>query len=178
MKTVYDLKLTEQELSNDNYRFQPELTSILDNIEDDFDQSIINQIVLWKVNRYSQLNESTLLLLNQIDKHDLILNTDITEEILRNLLSTKGVQLAMASTILRFKNPNVYQIIDQRVYRFIYGKIMPKYFPSLDIQVTLYMEYLAKLREVCNHIQIDFILADRILYDLDKKHNKHEKIKY
>src|SRR5690606_10176275 len=178
MKTVYDLKLTEQELSNDNYKFQPELTSILDNIEDDFDQSIINQIVLWKVNRYSQLNESTLLLLNQIDKHDLILNTDITEEILRNLLSTKGVQLAMASNILRFKNPNIYQIIDQRVYRLIYGKIMPKYFSSIDIQIELYLEYLEKLRAVCNHKQIDFILSDRILYDLDKKHNKHEKIKY
>lgn len=178
MKTVYDLKLTEQELSNDNYKFQPELTSILDNIEDDFDQSIINQIVLWKVNRYSQLNESTLLLLNQINKHDLILNTDITEEILRNLLSTKGVQLVMASTILRFKNPNIYQIIDQRVYRFIYGKIMPKYFSSIDIQIELYLEYLEKLREVCNHKQIDFILSDRILYDLDKNHNKHEKIKY
>lgn len=178
MKIVYDLKLTEQELSNDNYRFQPELTSILDNIDVDFDQSIINQIVLWKVNRYSQLNESTLLLLNQIDKHDLILNTDLTEEILRNLLSTKGIQLAMASTILRFKNPNIYQIIDQRVYRFIYGKIMPKYFSSIDVQIELYLEYLEKLREVCHHKKIDFILADRILYDLDKKHNKEEKIKY
>lgn len=178
MKTVYDLNLTEQELSNDDYKFQPELTSILDNIDNDFDQSIINQIVLWKVNRYSQLHESTLLLLNQINKHDLILNADLTEEILRNLLSTKGIQLAMASTILRFKNPNIYQIIDQRVYRLIYGKIMPKYFSSIDVQIELYLEYLEKLREVCNHKQIDFILADRILYDLDKKYNKDEKIKY
>lgn len=178
MKTVYDLNLTEQELSNDDYKFQPELTSVLDNINVDFDQSIINQIVLWKVNRYSQFNESTLLLLNQVDKNDLVLNADLTEKILRNLLSTKGVQLAMASTILRFKNPNIYQIIDQRVYRLIYGKIMPKYFSSIDIQIELYLGYLEKLREVCNHKQIDFILADRILYDLDKKHNKDEKIKY
>lgn len=178
MKTVYDLNLTEQELSNDDYKFQPELTSILDNINVDFDQSIINQIVLWKVNRYSQFNESTLLLLNQVDKNDLVLNADLTEKILRNLLSTKGVQLAMASTILRFKNPNIYQIIDQRVYRLIYGKIMPKYFSSIDIQIELYLGYLEKLREVCNHKQIDFILADRILYDLDKKYNKDEKIKY
>ncbi len=178
MKTVYDLNLTEQELSNDDYKFQPELTSILDNINVDFDQSIINQIVLWKVNRYSQFNESTLLLLNQVDKNDLVLNADLTEKILRNLLSTKGVQLAMASTILRFKNPNIYQIIDQRVYRFIYGKIMPKYFSSIDIQIELYLEYLEKLREVCHYKKIDFLLADRILYDLDKKHNKDEKIKY
>ena len=178
MKTVYDLNLTEQELSNDDYKFQPELTSILDNINVNFDQSIINQIVLWKVNRYSQFNESTLLLLNQVDKHDLVLNADLTEKILRNLLSTKGVQLAMASTILRFKNPNIYQIIDQRVYRFIYGKIMPKYFSSIGIQIELYLEYLEKLREVCHYKKIDFLLADRILYDLDKKHNKDEKIKY
>lgn len=178
LKTIHDLDLTKQQLSNDDYKFQPELTSILDEIDQDFDQNIINQIVLWKVNRYSQLDESTLLLLNRINRHDLIINIDHTEEILRHLLSTKGIQLAMASTILRFKNPNVYQIIDQRVYRFIYGEIMPKYFSSIDIQITLYMEYLEKLREVCKHKQIDFVLADRILYDLDKKYNKDEKIKY
>ncbi len=178
MKTIHDLNLTKEELSNDNYKFQPELTRILDEIDVDFDQNIINQIVLWKVNRYSQIEESGLLLLNQITKDDLILNIDLTEEILRNLLSTKGIQLAMASTILRFKNPNVYQIIDQRVYRLIYGKVMPKYFSSIDTQIKLYIEYLGKLREVCNHKQIDFILADRILYDLDKKYNKDEKIKY
>lgn len=108
MKIVYDVNLAEQELSNENYKFQPELTKILDEIDTDFNQNIINQIVLWKVNRYSQLDESVLSFLNQINKHDLILNTDLTEEILENLLATKGIQLAMASTILRFKNPNVY----------------------------------------------------------------------
>lgn len=55
---------------------------------------------------------------------------------------------------------------------------MPKYFSSIDVQIELYMEYLEKLKEVCNHKKIDFILADRILYDLDKKYNKDEKIKY
>lgn len=45
----------------------------------------------------------------------------MAEEILRKLLMTPGIRLPMASTILRFKNPNVYQIIDQRAYRFLTG---------------------------------------------------------
>ena len=48
-----------------------------------------------------------------------VLNKEKTCEILTSLLKTKGVQLAMASTILRFRNPNIFQIIDQRVYRVI-----------------------------------------------------------
>lgn len=48
-----------------------------------------------------------------------VLNKEKTCEILTSLLKTKGVQLAMASTILGFRNPNIFQIIDQRVYRVI-----------------------------------------------------------
>lgn len=84
----------------------------------------------------------------------------------------------MASTILRFKNPNIYQIIDQRVYRFIYGIEMPKYFSSIEKQIDFYIEYLQKLKQVCIEKGIDFNLSDRIIYELDKLHNKEIKIKY
>ena len=105
------------------YKYQAELTLELDKLETNFNQEIINEIVLWKVNRYVLMQKDTLELLNKIKKTDNILNEELTILILKKLLDKdqKGIQLAMASTILRFKNPSIYQIIDQRVYRFIYN---------------------------------------------------------
>ena len=158
--------------------FQPVLTKKLDAISTNFTQEIINEIVLWKVNRYVELENETLLLLNKISNEDKVLNIALTTEILQKLLQTKGIQLAMASTILRFKNPRIYQIIDQRVFRFLYGKNMPTYFSTVDAQITIYLDYLDKLKYICEEKKINFEISDRIIYELDKKFNKNEKIKY
>jgi hypothetical protein len=178
MKTIFDIEITNEDLQNVNYKYQLELTSKLDGLDDDFNQEIINEIVLWKVNRYSFLDDETFSVLNKINKVDLVLHIELTTEILTKLLNTKGIQLAMASTILRFKNPDIYQIIDQRVYRFVYGIEMPKYFSSIEKQIDFYIEYLQKLKQVCIEKGIDFNLSDRIIYELDKLHNKEIKIKY
>ena len=178
MKTIFDIEITNEDLQNVNYKYQLELTSKLDGLDDDFNQEIINEIVLWKVNRYSFLDDEKFSVLNKINKEDLILDVQLTTEILTKFLNTKGIQLPMASTILRFKNPNIYQIIDQRVYRFIYGIEMPKYFSSIEKQIDFYIEYLQKLKQVCIEKGIDFNLSDRIIYELDKLHNKEIKIKY
>ena len=178
MKTIFDIEITNEDLQNVNYKYQLELTSKLDGLDDDFNQEIINEIVLWKVNRYSFLDDETFSVLNKINKVDLVLHIELTTEILTKLLNTKGIQLAMASTILRFKNPDIYQIIDQRVYRFVYGIEMPKNFSSIEKQIDFYIDYLQKLRQVCIEKGIDFNLSDRIIYELDKLHNKEIKIKY
>jgi hypothetical protein len=40
------------------YKYQPELTGRLDRVGDlDFTQELINEIVLWKVNRYAFLKQ-------------------------------------------------------------------------------------------------------------------------
>lgn len=181
MRTINDIEITDERLENQNYNFQPKLTKKLDDISSDFNQEIINEIVLWKVNRFVEIDDETFSLLNNIRKEDNIIDENLTKRILEKLLCkeiTKGVQLAMASTILRFKNPKIYQIIDQRVYRFIYGKIMPKYFSSIDVQIETYLQYLKDLRSICNEKGIPFELSDRILYQLDKDYNKDLKIKY
>lgn len=178
MKTIFDIEITNDDLQNVNYKYQLELTSKLDDLDTDFNQEIINEIVLWKVNRYSFLDDEKFSLLNKINKEDLILDVELTTEILTKFLNTKGIQLPMASTILRFKNPNIYQIIDQRVYRFIYGIEMPKYFSSIEKQIDFYIDYLQKLRQVCIEKEIEFGFSDRIIYELDKLHNKKVKIKY
>jgi hypothetical protein len=46
------------------YNYQPELTKRLDNLEvSTIDQTIINDIVLWKVNRYVRITNDVLALL-------------------------------------------------------------------------------------------------------------------
>ena len=170
-------KLNYEELKQ-KYKYQEELTPKLDELEADFNQEIINEIALWKVNRYVLMQEDTLELLNKIKKSDDKLNEDLTKQILERLLEKhqKGIQLAMASTILRFKNPSIYQIIDQRVYRFIYGEPL-KYPNNIDDQINLYLKYLNDLREKCKD-NIPFEESDRILYSADKKFNPDIPIKY
>ena len=178
MKTLNEIEITEEHLKLKKYNYQPKLTAKLDELNKDFDQEIINQIVLWKVNRFTEIDNKTLILINSIDQNSENIDENLTAEILENLLTTNGIQLAMASTILRFKNPTIYQIIDQRVYRIIYGETIPKYFSSIDKQISLYLKYLIDLKNVCNEKGINFALSDRIIYELDKEFNKDEKIKY
>lgn len=180
MKTVFDPDFKLQE-SDFNFKYQQELTERLDNFEGDFNQELVNEIVLWKVNRYSQLNPQTIELLNKVNRNSQSIDEELTSEILEQLLTTKGVQLAMASTFLRYRNPKIYQIIDQRVYRIIYpDKIFKStYYTStsnVKKQINLYLQYLSDLKEVCNRLEIPFELADRILFEADRRVNKNEKL--
>ena len=176
-KTISDMEVGEIDTSLKDYKYQPKLPEKLEGLFEDFTQETINEIVLWKVNRYSELNDETLNLLNQISKEDKEIKPDLTKELLRKLLDTPGIRLPMASTILRFKNPNIYQIIDQRAYRFLYGKDLKNYFSNIDQQIEYYLEYLAELRIKCDEKKIPFEIADQVLYQLDKDKNSGHKIK-
>lgn len=173
-------KVSEIDSKIEDYSYQDLLTPELDGYEGDFDQNLINKVVLWKVNRYAQIEPETLALLNKISKKDQVLDKELTREILFQLLGKghKGIRLAMASTILRFKNPNIYQIIDQRVYRFIFGGELKYSLTNIEEQINTYFDYLEKLKEVCEENKIAFQEADRILYMMDKKHNDGKKLKY
>ena len=100
-----------------------------------------------------------------------------TNGILEQLLITPGIRLPMASTILRFKAPLVYQIFDQRVYRYLYGTEYNSTV-SVEKQIQDYKDYIRLLKEKCDLYHIPFVDADRILYLADKEHNKELKIKY
>ncbi|MFL1897258.1 hypothetical protein ACJRPK_16260 [Aquimarina sp. 2-A2] len=176
MKKIHDLNPSTDELLNLEYNFQPELTKKLDNVKSEFNLELINEIVLWKINRYAKLDNEILNLINKIDRNAEFIDPSLTEEILMLLLKTRGIRLPMASTILRFKNPNIYQIIDQRVYRVIFGTAL-KLKTNLNDNIVQYFDYLNHLREVCDLFQIPFSESDRILYEYDKKVNL-EKIKY
>ena len=148
-KTVHDKNFKILDIDHE-FEYQKELTDKLDSDISDFTQQRLNEIVLWKVNRYANFDNKVIELLNQINIKSNKINLLKTEEVLKCLLNIKGVGLAMASSILRFKNPNIYQIIDQRVFRIIYKKRELKLSnykskKNVDTQIKLYLQYLKDL---------------------------------
>jgi len=172
-KTISNINI---QLTEYNYDYQSELTSRLDSLSGNFNQSIINEIVLWKINRYAKIDDETMSYLNKINETDKKINLSLTRKVLEKLLLTKGIRLPIASSILRFKNSSIYQIIDQRAYRLINDDEL-KIPSSIKDQIDLYLDYLLKLRDVCKNKNIPFKDADRVLYEVDKKVNKKIKLK-
>ena len=177
MKTIFEITPNENDLDISSFKYQVELTKKLDNLNSDFNQEILNEIILWKVNRYAEFDQETISLLNKINPKGENIQMALTGDVLLKLLDKKGVRLAIASTILRFRNPKVYQIIDQRVYRFIYGEELKYSESNKSLQINIYLDYLNKLKEVCAKFSIKFEEADRILYNMDKEYNRDLKLK-
>ena len=177
METIQSLDFELKEDDFDYY-YQSGLTAKLDSYSHSFNQETINEIVLWKVNRYAEFSDETLSLINQIDSK---WDETLIRNVLYALLSEKGVQLPMASTILRFRNKHVFQIIDQRVYRILYGNELKLNQQKTDSnilrQIDLYLLYLKDLRAACSKLNISFENSDRVLYNADKRINSTEKLK-
>jgi len=180
IKTIKDIDF-EIDTENFTFKYQEKLTKKLDTTISDFDQNTINEIVLWKVNRYAELTEKSLKLVNSISLTSEKIDEELTAEVLRCLINEPGIQLPMASTILRFRNPKIYQIIDQRVYRILYKDTLklPLYNSekNIEFQIDKYFKYLYKLRIVSENLNIPFEMADRILYELDKDERMNKNIK-
>ena len=72
-----------------SFNYQPKLTQVLDQLNENFDQDIINKIVLWKVNRYAEIPDFILEKINRIEKGSDKLDVDLTKDILTELLNVK-----------------------------------------------------------------------------------------
>lgn len=161
------------------YDYNPDITNELDNINGDFDENIINKITLWKVNRYPRLTGELIRRLNKIknDKE----HKEEHKKLLIDLLGCRGVQLPMASTFLRFRNPKLFQIIDQHVYRLSTGDelslLLSNSKKNKEKICQIYFKYLENLKKKCKELEIPFEEADRILYKSDKRINKDVKLK-
>ncbi len=77
----------------------------------------------------------------------------------------------MASTLLRFRNPQVFQIIDRHAYRAIYAPKVLKPSTVIESKVSMYFEYLDRLWEPCEELDLSFDTIDRLLYEFDKQKN-------
>ena len=91
---------------------------------------------------------------------------------LSTLLELNGVDLPMASTILRFINPEVFQIIDRHAYRAVYEKKYPLYTSTpTERKLSVYFDYIDELIKLCALKALAFATIDRLLYIFDKKNN-------
>ena len=169
--TSYDwaTKLKDADLQ---YKFQPKLTHALDNHTGDFTETTLLEIVLWKTNRYPTITPDLITDINELRKN---YSEVKAKNLLRKLLQkeTKGFDLPMASTVLRFACPEKLQIIDQRVYRFITPEKDSLKIPyNIEEKIDLYFNYINQLKTICQDYNIPFHKADRVLYQLDKTENK------
>lgn len=183
IKTFKDIDRFEYDPKE--FAYQEWLTEELERkVPQQINQDIINEIVLWKVNRYVRLEPDTIDLLNAIDPKARAFEDVPIYAVLRKLLNTDGVRLPMASTILRFRNPYLFQIIDQRAYRAVYGEVLPATYTaknhgkSVDERIDFYLDYLRRLREIADEKGWKFEDLDRILYLFDRKHNNTRSIDY
>jgi hypothetical protein len=158
----------------EEYNYNLELTDKLDKLDiSNFNRESFYEIILWKLNRFPIIENTLLDELKTLSS----LKTGehkISKEILKKLLSCSGIRLPMASTILRFINPEVFQIIDDRVFRILFSeskmptktaKVTEKY---LENSCEIYFKYIDKLVEICDD-NLPFFDADRIIYLLDIK---------
>lgn len=158
------------------YEYNKELTEELDRLDSQkLNKEIFFKIVLWKLNRYPYISDDLIEDLKDIS--DLEEHSDPrASKTIGKLLKTRGIRLPMASAILRFLNPYVFQIIDDRAYRTLQPgsrkypekpqKITDKY---IQESTKIYFEYLDKIRKISESSPacFPFDKADRILYQLD-----------
>lgn len=155
----------------DKYKYNLDLTKELDSCKDDFDMALIHKITLWKTNRYYILNSELLAKINKLSKLKPC-EHEKSKNVLWQLLEQKGVDLPMASTLLRFRNPDVFQIIDKRAYRALMGVKYPFYTKTkTKRKIDGYFSYLDELHKLCKERGQDFKDIDRILYQFDKEKN-------
>lgn len=158
---------------------------------------IINSIVLWKINRQVTIDNALIMNIRNFSKKltsikDIIGNNgnkDELKKLLTEMLKCHGIRIAMASTILKMFNPNVFPIIDQRAYRAVSVllSVWPNVFPindqqayrdatqndlkvgNVDKDVENYIDYIGQV-EKCrkkNCPKIEFSKMDAFLYQID-----------
>lgn len=68
-------------------------------------------------------------------------NKDKFKKCFNDLISSKGIKLAIASTILHFYNPDTFPIIDQRAYRELCSEEMPQNIKK-EKSFDIYYDYI------------------------------------
>ncbi|NMD85294.1 hypothetical protein HF882_01715 [Victivallis vadensis] len=131
------------------------------------------EIVLWELNRYPQIDDALFAELGRIAG---LKRADARKAAptLKKLLQCRNVGLTMATAILRFINPAVFQTMNRRNFHVVLGseeeypdppaKLTPAF---LDRVCDCYFRYLEALRELTGD-GFDFEVADRMLYQVDK----------
>ena len=92
-------------------------------------RDIINEIVLWKMNRRPQVTEElidAIFSLKEIKTPLQALENKNTAKVVERLLQTKGMQLPMASTVLHFYYPEIFPLLTKEHIANFMLWIIPK----------------------------------------------------
>jgi len=89
------------------------LTTKLDSDSSDFNQNKLNEIVLWKVNRYAKFDSETIALINSINPTESKLDKKKQERFLKHCLKQKESNFQWHHHP-EIRNPRIYQIIDPK----------------------------------------------------------------
>ena len=92
-------------------------------------RDIINEIVLWKMNRRPQVTEELIDAIFSLKENKTplqALSDEKTAKVVEKLLQTKGMQLPMASTVLHFYYPEVFLLLIKGHTRNFIRWIIPK----------------------------------------------------
>ena len=76
MKTIYELNPSSTEVNGVEYKYQENLTKKLDANTASFTLETINEIVLWKTNRYAEMEAETLDVINGIDTNTMTMDEE------------------------------------------------------------------------------------------------------
>ena len=150
-----------------------------DAIDYEKNRDIINEIILWKISRSVEISDGTIDKIHSLrcsiqSPLDAVDSMEV-KTLLGELLNSKGIKIAMASTILHFFYPSVFPIIDQRAYRELTGDNMPEFYSKDKNQryTELYLHYIENCYKYNMEIfpEAEFECIDKILYQLDKEKN-------
>jgi thermostable 8-oxoguanine DNA glycosylase len=128
----------------------------------------LRRIALWKLDRVVDVPDSLLAALRDLAaKQELTVASKESREALEALVQCDGIGYPMASAFLKFIRPDVFPIIDVRAYRALTGKRL-RY---NDYSTELYLEYVVKLREIADCLDMPLATIDEQLYCYDKHLN-------
>jgi hypothetical protein len=131
------------------------------------DVDIINNIVLWKLNRQITVDSETVELLNTVARtvkspQEALSNPNVPE-LINDLLKSPGIRLPIASTILKFYQPKAFPIIYRRAFHQLFNTKLEE-----NAGVESYFQYIRKCIEVRQQYKIPFEKVDEVLYQKDK----------
>jgi len=128
----------------------------------------LRRIALWKYDRIIDVEDCVLENLFDVATSVNVTIDDIkVHDAIKQLTSCEGVGFPLASSILKFINPDVFPIIDIRAYRAIYGK---KIYSS-QYNIKKYVDYTKQIYQIRDKFDIPLEEVDERLYMFDKQHN-------
>jgi hypothetical protein len=128
----------------------------------------LRRVSLWKLDRVLDVQEELIeRLRDMVSRKNLSIDDTDFEILINDLICCSGIGMPMASSILKFLRPDIFPIIDVRAYRALYGKKIS----YSTYNVSIYKQYVKRVYEIRDILNIPLSDVDQQLYCFDKVNN-------